>query len=235
MLWFSVWTVLVLATLGGAFLLGRSLWRSAVGLGRELSRAAEVTAALADKVEQLNAAAGVPDTGATLFADRDVLRARRAELRGEAAVRRAPGRSAGPLPGNAGSRTGVELVEPDPRWRRYYHPVISTTTEDPDMWRNINGVHVLIVLLVVVLLFGAKRLPDLAKSVGQSMKIFKREVKDLREEDPPVTTTPAAPVPPVGVTPVDAPPVAAPVVDPQYGTPARPVQEPSEGHAPPKA
>jgi len=103
------------------------------------------------------------------------------------------------------------------------------------MWRNINGVHVLIVLLVVVLLFGAKRLPDLAKSVGQSMKIFKREVKDLREEDPPVTTTPAAPVPPVGVTPVDAPPVAAPVVDPQYGTPARPVQEPSEGHAPPKA
>jgi len=87
-LWFSVWTVLVLATLGGAFLLGRSLWRSAVGLGRELSRAAEVTAALADKVEQLNAAAGVPDTGATLFADRDVLRARRAELRAEAAVRR---------------------------------------------------------------------------------------------------------------------------------------------------
>ena len=58
MLWFSVWTVLVLATLGGAFLLGRSLWRSAVALGRELSRAADVTAQLAERVDELQAAAG---------------------------------------------------------------------------------------------------------------------------------------------------------------------------------
>jgi sec-independent protein translocase protein TatA len=103
--------------------------------------------------------------------------------------------------------------------------------------RNITPLHVLLVLLVVALLFGAKRLPDVAKSVGQSMKIFKREIKDLREDDTPATTTPAAPVPPAptGVTPVGAPPVVPPVAEPNYVTPVRPVTEPTEGHAPPKA
>lgn len=39
MLWFTVWALLVLGTLVGAFFLLRSVWRSAVGLGRELERA----------------------------------------------------------------------------------------------------------------------------------------------------------------------------------------------------
>ena len=100
------------------------------------------------------------------------------------------------------------------------------------MFRNISAWHVIIVLIVVVLLFGAKRLPDLAQSVGQSLKIFKREVKDLRDDDAPAKpSTAAAP----GVTPVGAPPVIPPTVDPQYVTPVRPVSEPSEGNAPPKA
>ena len=107
------------------------------------------------------------------------------------------------------------------------------------MLRNISAWHVLIVLLVVVLQFGAKRLPDLAKSVGQSMKIFKHEVKDLRDDDAPTTTTATTtaipPVVPSDVTPVSAPPVVPPVVEPQYVTPVRPVTEPSEGNAPPKA
>ena len=89
MLWFSVWTVLVLATLGGAFLLGRRLWRSAVTLGRELARAADVTAQLAERVDELQAAAGTRDTGPTLFADRTALRARIDALREAAARRRA--------------------------------------------------------------------------------------------------------------------------------------------------
>jgi hypothetical protein len=87
-LWFTVWTLLVLATLGGAFLVGRSLWRSAVALGRELARAADVTAQLADRVDELRAAADARDTGPTLFADRDVLRAQLAEVRAGAADRR---------------------------------------------------------------------------------------------------------------------------------------------------
>ncbi|GAA4711117.1 sec-independent protein translocase protein TatA [Promicromonospora umidemergens] len=43
--------------------------------------------------------------------------------------------------------------------------------------------HWIVLLVVVLLLFGSTRLPGLAKSVGQSMKIFKKEIKDLREDD----------------------------------------------------
>lgn len=50
------------------------------------------------------------------------------------------------------------------------------------MFRNISAWHLIIVLVVVLLLFGANRLPGLAKSIGQSMKIFKNEVKDLTDD-----------------------------------------------------
>jgi sec-independent protein translocase protein TatA len=37
--------------------------------------------------------------------------------------------------------------------------------------------HLLLILAVVLLLFGATKLPALAKSVGQSMKVFRKEMK----------------------------------------------------------
>jgi len=40
----------------------------------------------------------------------------------------------------------------------------------------------IIVGLVVVLVFGAPRLPALAKSLGQSMRIFRGEVKTMKDE-----------------------------------------------------
>lgn len=48
----------------------------------------------------------------------------------------------------------------------------------------LNGLqpwHLIIVLVVLVLLFGAKRLPDAARSVGKSMKIFKAETKSMQD------------------------------------------------------
>jgi sec-independent protein translocase protein TatA len=42
---------------------------------------------------------------------------------------------------------------------------------------GLQGWHLLIVVLVILLLFGARKLPDLARSVGQSMKIFRSEIK----------------------------------------------------------
>ncbi len=45
------------------------------------------------------------------------------------------------------------------------------------------GWHIVILLLVVVVLFGAKRLPDASRSVGRSLKIFKAEIKDLNGSD----------------------------------------------------
>ncbi|HMH59054.1 MAG TPA: twin-arginine translocase TatA/TatE family subunit, partial [Galbitalea sp.] len=45
------------------------------------------------------------------------------------------------------------------------------------------GPHLIIVLVVVILLFGATKLPALAKAVGQSARIFKSEVKGLKDDD----------------------------------------------------
>lgn len=42
--------------------------------------------------------------------------------------------------------------------------------------------HILLLVLVLVILFGAKRLPDSAKSVAKSLRIFKAEMKDGKEE-----------------------------------------------------
>jgi sec-independent protein translocase protein TatA len=50
------------------------------------------------------------------------------------------------------------------------------------MLNNLTGWHFLIILVVVLLLFGAPKLPGLARSLGQSMKIFKNEIKPDRTE-----------------------------------------------------
>ena len=41
---------------------------------------------------------------------------------------------------------------------------------------------IIVLILLIVLLFGSRRLPDLARSVGQSLKIFKSEVKELKDD-----------------------------------------------------
>ena len=51
-------------------------------------------------------------------------------------------------------------------------------------------VQIAIVILIIVIIFGAPKLPQLARSLGQSMKIFKSEVKDLRDDDESKTTEP---------------------------------------------
>ena len=43
--------------------------------------------------------------------------------------------------------------------------------------------HILVLLIVVVLLFGSKRLPDSARSLGRSLRIFKSEMKELNKDD----------------------------------------------------
>ena len=43
--------------------------------------------------------------------------------------------------------------------------------------------HILLLLIVVVILFGAKRLPDSARSLGRSLRIFKSEMKDMKNDD----------------------------------------------------
>ena len=48
---------------------------------------------------------------------------------------------------------------------------------------NLNGWHLLIVVAVVLVLFGASKLPIFAKGLGQSIKIFKKEMDDIKGDD----------------------------------------------------
>ncbi|MBT0771946.1 Sec-independent protein translocase subunit TatA [Kineosporia sp. J2-2] len=43
--------------------------------------------------------------------------------------------------------------------------------------------HIIILVLVLVILFGSRRLPDAARGLGRSMRIFKSEIKQMKEDD----------------------------------------------------
>jgi sec-independent protein translocase protein TatA len=62
---------------------------------------------------------------------------------------------------------------------------------------------VVIVIVLMILVFGAKRLPDSARALGRSMRILKAEAKGLKDDDAARTSstdttaqTPATPAPP---------------------------------------
>lgn len=59
------------------------------------------------------------------------------------------------------------------------------------MLRNLSAWHIVVLVGVLVLLFGANKLPELARGVGQSLRIFKSEVKDLTSDEPAPLPTPA--------------------------------------------
>jgi sec-independent protein translocase protein TatA len=61
---------------------------------------------------------------------------------------------------------------------------------------------ILIVAVVLIVLFGSKKLPDAARSLGKSMRILKTEVHDLREDDEPkpAQAIPAQPAQPAQPT-----------------------------------
>lgn len=69
--------------------------------------------------------------------------------------------------------------------------------------------HWVIVIVVFALLFGAKKLPDLARSLGKSLRIFKSEVKELQNDGKSAESGPQAveqqQVPPTVA--VEAPPI----------------------------
>ena len=50
------------------------------------------------------------------------------------------------------------------------------------MFRNFNGWEIIIVLVIILLLFGARKLPDLARSIGASAKEFRKGLDEGVEE-----------------------------------------------------
>lgn len=63
---------------------------------------------------------------------------------------------------------------------------------------NLRGPEILILILIILLLFGAKRLPDVARGLGRSLRILKSETKDLHADSGDETSpdTPAVDAPP---------------------------------------
>lgn len=72
--------------------------------------------------------------------------------------------------------------------------------------RMPQGPEWIIILVLILLLFGAKRLPDMARGLGRSMRILKAETKGLHDDD---TTDPVAPTPKPAALP-EAPTTAVP-------------------------
>lgn len=67
---------------------------------------------------------------------------------------------------------------------------------------------VLVVLVLLIVVFGAKRLPDSARALGRSMRILKAEAKGLKDDD-------ANPVPTTTTTAQVLPPASAPTPTPE--------------------
>ena len=77
------------------------------------------------------------------------------------------------------------------------------------MFRQIGAPEIILILAVVVLLFGAKKLPELARGSGRALRIFKSETKGLLTDDDEVSDEPKA-ITPSDVAAESKPAEAAP-------------------------
>jgi sec-independent protein translocase protein TatA len=97
---------------------------------------------------------------------------------------------------------------------------------------NLRGFEWVVLILLIVVLFGAKRLPDAARGLGRSLRIFKAETKGLRDdESADASTTTVQQRPPASIPPVDpgtqVPPAPTPAPQAEaQPTPARGSGEP---------
>lgn len=51
------------------------------------------------------------------------------------------------------------------------------------MFKGIGAPEILLILAVVLLFFGAAKLPELARGSGRALRIFKSEIKELEDDD----------------------------------------------------
>lgn len=95
---------------------------------------------------------------------------------------------------------------------------------------SLGGWEFVILIGLLVLIFGAKRLPDMARSIGQSARVFKGEMRGMKNDTPEAKADPQAPA---ATTAPTAQPVAepAPLPPAQAAAPVVPVA-PAVGEQP---
>jgi len=69
------------------------------------------------------------------------------------------------------------------------------------MFGNLGFTEIAILLLILVLFFGAKRIPEIGASIGKGIKEFKRGLKDVEKTEPPETSDSALPPSATGSAP----------------------------------
>ncbi|MFJ3233158.1 Sec-independent protein translocase subunit TatA [Streptomyces sp. NPDC086787] len=90
------------------------------------------------------------------------------------------------------------------------------------MFGRLGAPEIILILVVIVLLFGAKKLPDMARSLGKSARILKSEAKAMKEDSH--TSAPAGPP-----NPGEQPPAQRTIqASPGDVNSSRPVNEPSD-------
>ncbi len=50
------------------------------------------------------------------------------------------------------------------------------------MFGNLGATEIILIVIVVLLLFGAKKIPELAQGIGKGMKEFKKALRDVEDE-----------------------------------------------------
>ena len=87
---------------------------------------------------------------------------------------------------------------------------------------NLGGWEFVILIGILVLLFGAKRLPDMARSIGQSARVFKGEMKGMKGDDKADDAAkPDKPAdPPSALPPAQSAPVQDKTAEPSRAQPA---------------
>ena len=79
------------------------------------------------------------------------------------------------------------------------------------------GAEWLVILAIVVLVFGAAKLPELARGTGQALRIFKTETKGLKDDDEKDKQDP-----PTAVAPAELPPTSSPQAEPTFQSDVEP-------------
>ncbi|MBZ8177771.1 twin-arginine translocase TatA/TatE family subunit [Corynebacterium poyangense] len=88
---------------------------------------------------------------------------------------------------------------------------------------TLGAPELLVIFLLIILLFGAKRLPDAARSMGRSLRIFKSEVKEMSKDDERDNQAQIA---------ASQPPVQQPIHQPQPQVNYQPQQYPQDPQQP---
>ncbi|MDP2302700.1 MAG: twin-arginine translocase TatA/TatE family subunit [Ignavibacteria bacterium] len=50
------------------------------------------------------------------------------------------------------------------------------------MFGNIGATEIILIVLVIIILFGAKKIPELAQGIGKGMKEFKKAIKEVDDD-----------------------------------------------------